>query len=139
DALFDEDAYECSRQALPHGPALQGRVRRDTLAVSLANDPSLPRHHKGGGHPRGGLEGRVHGRPYRGCVELRWQGIRRQQIAHRPGLRRGVREGARDADRLEVERGSAHWKRDAPLVTKKLGRAPHAVGERDVHGLTSTI
>src|SRR6058998_3007691 len=31
------------------------------------------------------------------------------------------------------------WKRDAPLVTKKLGRAPHAVGERDVHGLTSTI
>src|SRR5205823_9810268 len=70
DALLYENAQECGRQALSHRPAFQGRARRDTGAVSLADDPSLPRHHKAGSHPRGRLEGRVHGRPDRGRVEL---------------------------------------------------------------------
>src|SRR5205823_9284611 len=57
----------------------------------------------------------------------------------RPRLGRGVGEDARDPDRLEVERTSAEWECDTALVADKLGRAPYAVGKRDVHRLADTI
>jgi len=68
-----------------------------------------------------------------------WQGIRRQHITHRPCLGRRVGEDARDPDRLVIERTSAERECDTALVADKLGRAPHAVGKRDVHRLAGTI
>ena len=86
DAPLDQDAQECGRQALAHRPALERRVHRDAFPVPLADEAPSPRHHEGGRHACGRLEGRVHCSFHFGRVEFRGQRVARQHITHGPQL-----------------------------------------------------
>ena len=86
-----------------------------------------------------GIEGEVRRLLQLRLVELRRQRRVGQPIAHRPVLRRRIRQRALHRDRREEHVLLADRQRHAALAAEVLRRAGDAVGHRDVHGLAGAI
>src|SRR5439155_444230 len=134
DTLLDQDAHQCGGHALAHRPTFEWRVHRDPFAVSLADETSPPRDDEGGRHSRVGFKGQVDGVFDVGGVDLLWERVPGQDIAHGPRLSRGVRQLTYDLRRREVHGVRAYRQRHAALVPEVLCRARHTIREHYVHG-----
>jgi hypothetical protein len=139
DPVFDQNSKECCRNALAHGPAFERRLRRKTFRVALGNEQAFPRYNERSGQSFGRLERGVHGSFELFGVDLCRQRLLRQHVAHRPQLRRGIRQSALDVDGLEIHGALADRKRNATLAPKIFGRPGHSIRKRDVDRLVGAI
>ena len=111
-------------------PAFERRLRRETLAVALGNEPAFPRHHERSGQSFGRLERGIDGSfEFRG-VDLCRQRLLRQHVAHGPWLGRRIGQSALNGHRREIHRALADREGDAALAPEVHGGAGHAVRER---------
>ena len=122
-----------SGEALAHRPAGQARRVIDPVRVAFGNDPAAP----GDGERRGERLGRIErglDRLGKLCrIDVRGQRRRGQQIAHRPGLGRGIRQRGVKPPRREEHIVAPARQDHAALVGELPGGARHPVRQREAH------